>query len=128
MSDLALIIDSISRLDVRPGDTLVLRVNRVLSKDLCTQLRDFMRQEVPASVKVLVLPSDVRLEVQPAATSDLQTGDGKTLIVEQPSGMEQAMAEATGAMGAGDGTVECNIVKASPRVLDPMLRTKDAAA
>ncbi len=44
----------------------------------------------------------------------LQTDSGQVLIIERPSFMEQTMAEALGNMGAGDGTIECDLVKASP--------------
>lgn len=58
----------------------------------------------------------------------LQTDDGKTLIVEQPSGMEQTMAEAMSAIGAGDGTVECDIVKASPSLIASLQEQPGGAA
>lgn len=47
----------------------------------------------------------------------LQTDDGKTLVIEEPIGIERMMTEALGAMSGKDGSLEYELVKASPSLI-----------
>lgn len=58
---------SIAKLDLKPGDTLVVRFNdRLASNDMVRAARSALSPSVPDGVKILVIGRDVDLSVMPA--------------------------------------------------------------
>ena len=61
-------IEEIKVMRVRPGDTLVLRVDRALSQEVADRITKTVEPLIPEGVKVLVLDRYMRLEVVRAGT------------------------------------------------------------
>jgi hypothetical protein len=53
----------IAKLELKPGDILVLRLDHKLSDETCNWLRDNMRRVLPEGVKAMVLDKDADLSV-----------------------------------------------------------------
>ena len=49
----------ISRLELRTGDTLVVKTGLYLTSEQCSHIREHVQQYTPAGVKVLVLTGDM---------------------------------------------------------------------
>lgn len=57
-------IESIARLDVKPGETLVVNLgNRLITVEQRNQIADTVRQHMPEGVEVLITIGDVELKV-----------------------------------------------------------------
>ncbi len=56
-------VESIARLNVRPGETLMVRCHRALSAQDAATIRRTAEAAVPDGVKVLIVASDIELSV-----------------------------------------------------------------
>lgn len=56
-------VESIARLNIKPGETLVLRCHRTLSAQDAATFRRQAEAYVPDGVKVLIVASDIELSV-----------------------------------------------------------------
>lgn len=54
-------LQSISRLDIQPGETLVVHMHRVLSQQAAHDVRQRILPHLPDGVRLLVLGSDIEL-------------------------------------------------------------------
>jgi hypothetical protein len=69
----------IAKLQLRPGDTLVVRTDEILSKDQCDYIERFIKPLIPDGCKVLVLGGGLQLDVltvgvDPGGGDDLTSG------------------------------------------------------
>lgn len=53
----------IAKLELHEGDTLVVKIELILSKNQCDYIREKFQQHVPAGVKVLVLNGPLSIAV-----------------------------------------------------------------
>lgn len=53
----------IGRLEIKPEDTLVVKVDAVLTEEMRHSIRKFVEQRVPLGQKVLVLDKHISLQV-----------------------------------------------------------------
>lgn len=56
-------IESIRRLDVKPGETLVVRIGEHIPADEIEAVADAVRSRLPEGVECLIVAADVELEV-----------------------------------------------------------------
>lgn len=56
-------VESIRRLDVKPGETLVVRVGDGADQETVEHIAHVMRERLPRGVDLLVVASDVELQV-----------------------------------------------------------------
>lgn len=57
-------IESIARLDVKPGETLVVNLgNHLEDAETVRRIADTVRQKIPEGVEVLITSGDVELKV-----------------------------------------------------------------
>lgn len=56
-------VESIARLDVKPGETLVVKIPESLTAQQVGVVAEAVRDQLPDGVKVLVLGGSVELEV-----------------------------------------------------------------
>lgn len=54
-------LEDVSRLDIKPGETLVVRMHRVLSEEHMSAVRERVLPHLPDGVRLLVVGSDVDL-------------------------------------------------------------------
>lgn len=54
-------VESVSRLDIQPGETLVVRMHCTLSAQEAQQVKDRMLPHLPDGVRLLVLGSGIEL-------------------------------------------------------------------
>lgn len=54
---------TITKLDAKPGDTLVIRVDHTLTREIADRIRAAVEPNLPELVKVLVIGKDVELSV-----------------------------------------------------------------
>lgn len=64
-------IESIAKLDIQPGETLVVRLHRVLSPEQLHDVRERIRPALPDGARVLVVGSDIEL-TKVASVSEFQ--------------------------------------------------------
>ncbi len=60
--DQPVVFDEVLRLDVKPGDTLVLRTDEELSAQVLDEIHDVFARLYGSTVKVMVLEGGLRLE------------------------------------------------------------------
>lgn len=58
---------SIATLSLRPGDTVVVKVKGILSREIADRVLAAVRWEVPPGVGVLVMDDNIELSVMAAA-------------------------------------------------------------
>jgi hypothetical protein len=63
-------IESIAKLDIQPGETLVVRMHRVLSEQERHEVHERVRPCLPDGVRVLVLGSGIELTKLAAGNGD----------------------------------------------------------
>jgi hypothetical protein len=53
----------IAKLQLAPGDVLVVRCNQTVTQDIAMQVREYVKGHLPADIEVLVITPEIELSV-----------------------------------------------------------------
>ncbi|HEU4544480.1 MAG TPA: hypothetical protein VFR23_25340 [Jiangellaceae bacterium] len=61
-------IESIARLDIKPGEVLVVRLPQPVTREVAAEIAALLAKKLPAGIETIVTSGDVRLDVVARAT------------------------------------------------------------
>lgn len=109
-------VTCIAKLEVRPGDTLVVLIDRALSREHLASIQQYVRQTLATEAAVLVLDNGMSIGVLSAAEPDAQITLDADRLPPPPIGQPWAAQGGTyaGLARGVDGAPDHHLILAAP--------------